>query len=172
MVNATDATTSKLAWWAAILHGVSAAFVAVFCYSTARLVPSLPEPYWAPMAAVIVLYPDREATRKAAGQRFLGTAIGSLIGWGGAAWWDGNILRYGLAILVAVGLCYLLRLEAAARLCAVAVTVITLIPRSESAPLIAFHRFVEVTYGVACALVYTVSMDRARRYRRGGRGLT
>ena len=172
-MNATDGTSSKLSWRGALFHGASAAFVAVFCYSTARrLVPSLPEPYWAPMAAVIVLYPDREATWKAAGPRFFGTAIGSLIGWGTAAWWHGNILGYGLSILLAVGLCYLLRLEAAARLCAVAVTVITLIPRSEPAHLIAFHRFVEVTYAVACALAYTVSRDLALRCRRGSGGLT
>ena len=135
----------------------------MFCYSTARLVSSLPEPYWTPIAAVVVLYPDREATTKAAAQRFLGTTIGSLIGWGSAAWWQGNILLYGLSVLVAVGLCYLLRLEAAARLCAVTVTVITLIPRPVPAYLVAFHRFVEVSYGVACALAYTVSVDLARR---------
>jgi len=57
-------------------------------------------------------------------------------------------------------------------LCAVAVTVITLIPRSEPAHLIAFHRFVEVTYAVACALAYTVSRDLALRCRRGSGGLT
>jgi uncharacterized membrane protein YgaE (UPF0421/DUF939 family) len=170
MVNATDGTTSRLSWRGALVHGAGAAFVAVFCYSTARLVPSLPEPYWAPIAAVVVLYPDHEATRKAAGQRFLGTALGSLVGWASAAWWHGNIVLYALFVLVAVGLSYLLRLEAAARLCAVAVTVITLIPRTEPAHLVAFHRFVVVSYGVACALAYTMSMDRARRRWRGGGG--
>ena len=70
---------------------------------------------------------------------------------------------YGLAVLVAVGLCYLLRLENASRICAVAVPVITLIPRSEPAYLVAFHRFVEVCYGVACAVGYTLALDAARR---------
>ena len=81
-------------------------------------------------------------------------------------------MLYGLSVLVAVGLCYLLRLEAAARLCAVAVTVITLIPRAEAAHLVAFHRFVMVSYGVACALAYTVSMDWARRRWQDGGGPT
>jgi uncharacterized membrane protein YgaE (UPF0421/DUF939 family) len=165
MVNATDETTSMLSWRNALFRGLSSAFVAVFCYSTARLVPSLPEPYWAPIAAVVVLYPEREATMKAAGQRFVGTAAGSLVGWATAAWWHGNIGIYGLSVLIAVGGCYLLRLEAASRLCAVAVTVITLIPRPEPASIVAFHRFVEVSYGVACALAYTLSMDRALRRR-------
>ena len=69
---------------------------------------------------------------------------------------------YGLSVMVAVGLCYLLRLENASRLCAVAVTVITIIPRAEPAHLVAFHRFVEVSYGVVCALAYTVAVDLVR----------
>src|SRR5580698_6288977 len=149
-------------WRGAIFHGVSAALVAVFSFSTARLVPSLLEPYWAPVAAVVVLYPAREATRRAAGDRFIGTAIGSLIGWACAACWHENVALYGLSVVVAVGLCYALRLENAARLCAVTVTVITLIPRPEAAHLVALHRFVEVSYGVACALAYTACVDLVR----------
>jgi uncharacterized membrane protein YccC len=151
----------------ALFHGASAAVVAVFCYTTVRWVPSLQETYWAPIAAVVVLYPDRVATKKAAGERFIGTLIGSLIGWASASWWHQNVVLYGLSVMVAVGLCYLLRLENASRLCAVAVTVITIIPRAEPAHVVAFHRFVEVSYGVVCALVYTVAVDLVRdRWRR------
>jgi uncharacterized membrane protein YgaE (UPF0421/DUF939 family) len=155
----------RTAWRTALFQGVSAAVVAVFCYATVSLVPSLRETYWAPIAAIVVLYPDREATKKAAIERFIGTIIGSLIGWASAAWWHQNILFYGLSVLVAVGICYLLRLENASRLCAVAVTVITIIPRPEPAHLVAFHRCVEVSYGVACALAYTVAVDVVRRWR-------
>jgi uncharacterized membrane protein YgaE (UPF0421/DUF939 family) len=164
------ATSWRATWRTALFDGVGAAVLAMFCYSTASLVPSLTETYWAPIAAVVVLYPDREATKKAAVERFVGTVIGSLIGWASAAYWHQNVILYGLAILVAVGLCYLLRLENASRLCAVAVTVITVIPRAEPAHLVAFHRFVEVSYGVACALLYTVVVDIVRR-RRSGRQL-
>jgi uncharacterized membrane protein YccC len=164
MVTAPEATW-RFAPRPAFFHGLSAAIVAVFAYTTANLVPSLPETYWAPMAAVVVLYPDGQATRKAAVERFFGTIVGCLVGWGAAATWHGHVLVYGLAVVGAVGLCYLLRLEGAARLAAVAVTVITLIPRPEPADLIAFHRFVEVSYGVACAFVYMVVVDRV--FRRG-----
>jgi uncharacterized membrane protein YccC len=150
---------------AALFHGLSAALVGVFAYSTVRRVPFLLEPYWAPIAAIVVLYPDREATKKAAVERFLGTIVGSLVGWAAAVWWHENVLLYGLAIVVAVGFCYLLRLDNAARLCGVAVTVITLVPRPERAEVVAFHRFVEVSYGVACALVYTVVVEAVRRRR-------
>jgi hypothetical protein len=69
---------------------------------------------------------------------------------------------YGLSIVIAVGLSYALRLQNAARLCAVTVTVIALIPRLEAPHLVAFHRFVEVSYGVACTLAYTAIADRVR----------
>ncbi len=147
----------------ALLHGAGAGAVAVFAYATTSQVPSLKEAYWAPIAAVVVMYPELAATKKAALSRFFGTVLGSLIGWGAAAWWHQNLLLYGLAVLAAVGVCYLLRLEDAARLCAVAVTVITIIPRAAPPHVVAFHRFVEVTYGVACGLLYTFAIDWAGR---------
>jgi uncharacterized membrane protein YgaE (UPF0421/DUF939 family) len=158
MADAAAARTGGGVWRQALFRGVSAAIVAVFSYSTVRLLPSLPEPFWAPIAALVVLYPDRQATRRAARDRFIGTVVGSLVGWGSAAWWDQNVVVYGLAVLAAVALCNLLRLESASRLCAVAVTVITVIPRAEPVHLVAFHRFVEVSYGVVCALLYTAAV--------------
>lgn len=145
----------------ALLRGASTACVAMFCYFTSSLVPSLQETYWAPIAAVVVLFPEAEATRKASLERFAGTVIGSLIGWGCATYWHQSLLLYGFAVMIAVGLCNLLQLEKASRLCAVAVTVITLIPRSEPAYLVAFHRFVEVSYGLACAVGYALARDQA-----------
>jgi uncharacterized membrane protein YccC len=133
--------------------------VAVFCYATVSRVPWLREPYWAPIAAVVVLYPEREAMKRAAFDRFIGTIIGCVIGWGSAVWWHENILIYGGAIVAAVAVCTLLRLENASRLCAVAVTVLTLVPHVESAHRVALHRFLEVSYGVACALGFSLVAD-------------
>jgi uncharacterized membrane protein YgaE (UPF0421/DUF939 family) len=153
---------------AALVYSAGAAVVAVFCYATARLVPGLREAYWAPIAAVVVLYPDREATRKAGVDRFFGTAIGSLVGWASAAWWHQHLVLYGVAVMLAVGLCHAVNRPAAARLCAVTVTVITIIPHPESAHLVALYRFLEVSYGVACALVYAAATDLVARHRRRG----
>jgi uncharacterized membrane protein YgaE (UPF0421/DUF939 family) len=136
------------------------AFVAVFCYATGELLFHLPESYWAPIAAVVVLYPDAKATRRASLDRFLGTIIGCLVGWGAAEWWHHNVLLWGAAIFVGVGICWLLRLENASRLCAVAITVITLIPRTEPAWQVALYRWMEVSYGVLCALLYALLQKR------------
>jgi len=148
-------TTARLA----LLHGGSAALVAVFSYFTASLVPWLNEAYWAPITAVVVLYPDRDSTRKASGDRFLGTLIGSLVGWACAVCWEKNLIVYGGFVAASVAFCYVLRRENAARLCAVAVTVITLIPHAEPASVVALHRSIEVTYGVVCALAFTAAVD-------------
>jgi uncharacterized membrane protein YccC len=162
----------KLAWQAPtgdqVAYSAGVAAVAVFSYATARLLP-LPEPYWAPIAAVVVLSPERGATRQAAGDRFLGTLIGSFTGWAGAAWWHEHLALYGLAVLVGVFVCGLLRLERAARICAVTTTVIILIPRALPPHLVAFHRFCEVSYGAACALLVTylsLGVQALRRRRR------
>ncbi len=110
-----------------------------------------------------MLSPERAATRQAAGDRFLGTLIGSFTGWAGAAWWHERLVVYGLAVLAGVLVCGLLRLERAARICAVTTTVIILIPRALPPHLVAFHRFCEVSYGAACALLVTVASDAIRR---------
>ena len=156
--------TAQPSWRTALFRGLSSALVAVFCYATVRLVPSLLEPYWAPIAALVVLYPEREATKKAAFDRFVGTLIGCFIGWGSCVWWHESVALYGVAVALAVGICIVLRLDRASRLCAVAVTVLTLVPHAEPAHRVAFHRFVEVSYGVVCALGYTMLTDLIREH--------
>jgi uncharacterized membrane protein YgaE (UPF0421/DUF939 family) len=142
----------------ALFHGVGAALVAVFSYVTASRFHWVQEPYWAAIAAVVSLYPDRNATMKAGAQQFFGSAVGSMVGWASASWWHDDVLLYGAAVLVAVTLCYLLRCPTAARLAAVAVTIITVIPMAGTPAVRALHRFLLVSYGVACAIGYTAAV--------------
>jgi uncharacterized membrane protein YgaE (UPF0421/DUF939 family) len=143
----------------ALVHAVGAACVAVFSYVTARLFPFALEAYWAPMAAVLTLYPRGSATKRAGLQQFFGSAVGSSIGWASASWWHNDSWFYGGAVFVAVSVCYVLRCADAARLSAVAVTIITLFPFGAPPGVRALHRFFEVTYGVACAIGYTAAFD-------------
>jgi uncharacterized membrane protein YgaE (UPF0421/DUF939 family) len=152
-------------------YGVGAALVAVFAYATASRFPFLHEAYWAAIASIVSLCPEREQTVKAGAQQFFGSAVGGLIGWASAAWWHHNLFLYGAAVLLAVALCYAVRLPSAARLAGVAVTVITILPLRGSPGAVALHRFIEVSYGVVCALAYTAAADfiaRLRRRRRAG----
>jgi uncharacterized membrane protein YgaE (UPF0421/DUF939 family) len=150
----------------ALIHAVGAACVAVFVYVTASRFPSLREAYWAPIAAVVSLYPKPSATERAGVQQLFGSAVGSLIGWASASWWHHEPWLYGAAVFVAVSLCYLLRCQNAARLAAVAASIITLVPYSAPPATVALHRFVEVTYGVACAMGYTAALEGIARLRR------
>jgi len=145
--------------WALFTYGIAAAVVAVLSYATAARLPGLREPFWAPLAALVVLYPDRKATLEAGLQYSIGTAAGSAIGWVCSAVWHGSLAVYGAGIMIAVGIAHLVRCQAAARLCAVAVTVITIVPHAEPPHLVALIRFVEVSYGVACALAYSLAAE-------------
>jgi hypothetical protein len=88
-----------------------------------------------------------------------------LIGWGSASIWNHHVVIYGAAIFVAVGICYLLRYPTAARLAAVAVTIVTLIPFTATPAVVALHRVIEVSYGVACAIAYTAAVEQIVRWR-------
>jgi hypothetical protein len=73
---------------------------------------------------------------------------------------------YGAFVTASVAFCHVIRRENASRLCAVAVTVITLIPHTLPASVIALHRAIEVSYGVVCALALTWAVDLVSRWRR------
>ena len=75
---------------------------AAIAYVTASRLPLVHEAYWAPIAAVVSLYPERKATVKAGVQQFLGSAVGGLVGWAGASWWHDDVLVYAVAVLLAV----------------------------------------------------------------------
>jgi hypothetical protein len=149
----------------ALVHGIGAALVAAFSYVTASRIPIMHEPYWASIAAVVSLYPERDATMKAGVQQFFGSALGGLIGWASASWWHHNVFLYAAAVLLAVSVCHLVHLPNSARLSGVAVTIITLIPFSASPAAVALRRFTEVTYGVACAIGYTAAVACVARLR-------
>jgi hypothetical protein len=53
-----------------LVHGMGAALMAAFSYVTASRIPIMHEPYWASIAAVLSLYPERDATMKAGVQQF------------------------------------------------------------------------------------------------------
>jgi uncharacterized membrane protein YgaE (UPF0421/DUF939 family) len=140
-------------------HACATAFVSCVCYATGKMI-HLVEVYWAVISAVVVLQGHFKDTEKASWDRFVGTAIGALTGWFAAAYWHGNIWIVGLAIFVGIAICELLNMSLAGRLCGVTIAVIALIPRPGlPAHEIAFHRFIEVSYGIIIALIYTLIAD-------------
>ena len=157
----SDAVVTRAA---RLRYGLMVGAAAVGSYVTARLLP-LPEPYWAPLAAVVVLSRQPAATRQAVIQRLAGTVVGSAIGWAGAAWGQGSLFAYGVAIFLGVIVCEGLRLERSGGICAVTTSVIMLIPRPLPAHVVALHRFLEVCCGLLGALVVSAAVGRLARGR-------
>jgi uncharacterized membrane protein YgaE (UPF0421/DUF939 family) len=111
----------------------------------------LPEFYWAPISAIVII----ESTinpRTVAWQRFAGTALGAALGALVATFFSSSALVYGVAVFLCGVLCAILRLEGAYRFAAITLSIIVLIAHQRPAWIVASHRFVEVSVGIAVAL--------------------
>ena len=112
----------------------------------------LPEYYWAPISAIVIIQSTIDP-KTLAWQRFAGTALGAALGALIATFFPSNALVYAAAILLSGALCALLRLRNAYRFAAITLSIILLIAHESAAWIVAFHRFVEVSLGIAVALV-------------------
>ncbi len=111
----------------------------------------LPEYYWAPISAIVIIQSTIDP-KTLAWQRFAGTALGAALGALIATFFRSNALVYAAAILLCGALCALLRLRNAYRFAAITLSIILLIAHESAAWIVAFHRFVEVSLGIAVAL--------------------
>jgi len=111
----------------------------------------LPEYYWAPISAIVIIQSTIDP-RTVAWQRFAGTALGAVLGALIATFLPSNALVYGVAILLCGVLSALLRLRSAYRFAAITLSIILLIAHQRPAWIVASHRFVEVSLGIAVAL--------------------
>jgi uncharacterized membrane protein YgaE (UPF0421/DUF939 family) len=111
----------------------------------------LPEFYWAPISAIVIIQSTIDP-RTLAWQRFAGTALGAVLGALIATFLPSNALVYAAAIFVCGALCALLRLGGAYRFAAITLTIILLIAHQRPAWIVALHRFLEVSVGIAVAL--------------------
>jgi uncharacterized membrane protein YgaE (UPF0421/DUF939 family) len=140
-----------------IAHIVQAAktgLAAVLAFYLARFL-GLPESYWAAISAIIVMYSDLSRTLKASGYRFLGTAIGVTIGAAFAALFGAKLWAFGVAVTVTLLVCGFLGLADAARLAGVAVAIVMLISNPGRPWAAALHRFLEVSFGIAVAVLFS-----------------
>jgi uncharacterized membrane protein YccC len=130
----------------------------------------LPQGYWAPISALIVMQSNVGATLSASRTRLAGTAVGAVVGGAFTALLGDNLLDFALAVTLAFFLCFLLRLPDNQRLATVTVAIIMLIGQSASAWVVALHRFAEVSIGILVALVISLVLwpNHARRSLREG----
>lgn len=146
----------KLDWTAMLVHSVRTALVAVASLLVARLC-RLPESYWAPITSVVITQSSLGAAFAVSWQRFVGTILGAALGGLVASHFGPHLLVYAVCIFLLGIVCALVRSEYSAyRFGAVALTIVVLIPRSAPPWTIAFHRFAEVSIGIAVALFFTL----------------
>jgi uncharacterized membrane protein YccC len=137
----------------ALLHSLRTTVAAVLSLMLARAL-KLPEFYWAPISTIVILLSPSDPFTLA-WQRFAGTALGAVVGAIIATYFPINWMVYGAAILVCGIVSALLRLGGAYRFVAITLTIILLIAHAAPPWIVAYHRFIEVSLGIAVALALT-----------------
>jgi len=98
-------------------------------------------------------------------QRFVGTALGAVLGAALATFFSPSALVYGLGILLCGILAWLLRIGGAYRFAGITLSIVLLIPNTRPPWFIGWHRFLEVSLGIAVALVVTLVWPLTKKTR-------
>jgi uncharacterized membrane protein YgaE (UPF0421/DUF939 family) len=152
-------------------HAAKTGLAAALAFYLSRFI-HLPESYWAPISAIIVMYSDLSQTLKASGDRIIGTAIGVTIGGVFAALFGARIWAFGLAVTITVFICGLLGYADAARLAGVAVAIVMLATHQGLPWTVPLHRFVEVAFGIVIAVLVSALKWPPRRSTPSGTGFS
>ena len=115
----------------------------------------MPEFYWAPISTIVILLSTINPLTLA-WQRFAGTALGAALGALIATYAHPHWLVYGIGLFVCGILASMLRIGSAYRFAAIALSIVLLIAHNRPPWVVATHRFLEVSVGIAVALLTTV----------------
>jgi uncharacterized membrane protein YgaE (UPF0421/DUF939 family) len=138
----------------ALVNSLRTTMVTLVSLLLARLL-KLPESYWAPISSIVILL-STVPPLTLAWQRFAGTALGALLGGLIASYLGSHWIVYGAGIFVCGVLCAVLRLTSAYRFAAITLTIVLLASHGRPPWIVAAHRFVEVSVGIAVALLGTL----------------
>ena len=115
----------------------------------------LPEFYWAPISTIVIVL-STIPPLTLAWQRFAGTAMGAALGAVLATYAPNNWMIYGVGIFLCGVLSAIARFAGSYRFSAITLSIVLLIAHTRPPWVVALHRFVEVSLGIAVALVITV----------------
>ena len=136
---------------AALMNSLRTAVATVISLLLARLL-KLPEFYWAPISTIVILLSTINPLT-GSWQRFVGTAVGAFLGALIATFFTINWMVYFAAIFICGILCAVLRVSSSYRIAAIALSIVLLITHSHGPWEVAAHRFIEVSLGIAVALL-------------------
>jgi uncharacterized membrane protein YccC len=115
----------------------------------------LPEFYWAPISMIVIVL-STIPPLTLAWQRFAGTAMGAMLGALLATYAPNNWMVYGTGIFLCGVFSSIARHGGAYRFAAITLSIVLLIAHTSPPWVVAIHRFVEVSLGIAVALLVTV----------------
>jgi uncharacterized membrane protein YccC len=138
-----------------VLDAVRTTLAAVAALLLARLL-KLPEYYWAPISAIVVVQ-SAIPPHELAWQRFVGTALGALLGAALATFFPPTAVVYAAGILLCGLLGWLSRVKGAYRFAGITLSIVLLIPHAHDPWMVSWHRFLEVSLGIAVALAVTTA---------------
>lgn len=139
--------------WPVLVHSARTAIAAVVSALAARLF-RLPETYWAAITTLVITQSSLGAALTVSRQRFVGTALGAVVGAIVASQFGPHVLVFGTSVFILGLLCALARSDQSAyRFGGITLAIVLLVPRTGSAWQTAFHRFAEVSIGIGVALM-------------------
>jgi uncharacterized membrane protein YccC len=138
-----------------IIHAVRTAIAAVASLLIARLF-RLPEAYWAAIATLIVMQSTLGAAWTVSKDRLAGTALGATAGAVLATYTGSSVTSFGVGLFALGVLCDIFRITRAAyRYAGITLVIVMLIASTQRPWVIALHRFVEISVGIAVGLILT-----------------
>jgi uncharacterized membrane protein YgaE (UPF0421/DUF939 family) len=136
-----------------LVYPARTTIAAVLALLVARMV-GLPEYYWAPITALVVVQSDLHTALTSAWQQLAGTALGAVVGALLVSHFQPGALAFGFGVLGVGLLSATLKLDHAAnRNAAIAVAIVFLVVRTQPAWEVALHRFLEVSTGIVVGLL-------------------
>jgi uncharacterized membrane protein YccC len=149
---------NRVEWttWSVVVHSLRTAVACVASLLVARLF-RLPEAYWAPITTMVITQSSLGAALAVSWHRFLGTVLGAVVGAVVATYFGPHALAFGFGVFI-LGLVRLVTHSdlTGYRFGGVALAIVLLVPRTGPPWQIAFHRFAEVSIGIAVALMFSV----------------
>jgi len=116
----------------------------------------LPEGYWSAIATIIVMQSTLGAAWTISKERLIGTAFGAGMGAVLATYTGQNLAAFGAGVFAMGMLCAMVRAgQGAYRYAGITLVIVMMIPHANSAWMVALHRFVEISVGIAVGLLVT-----------------
>jgi uncharacterized membrane protein YccC len=152
-----------------VVHAVRTTIAAVISLEIASLL-KLPEAYWAAITTLIVMQSTLGAALTISEHRFAGTALGAGLGALVATYFAPSVVWFAAGVFLLGIICSALGLDKAAyRFAGITLAIVMLVNRVKPAWVIAVHRFVEVSVGIAVGLILTALWPAEEAAPSGGR---